>query len=52
MNCWGDFPVLFTYGGDSIERCATCHNEARDFYMPGGILDPRRSTWRSEPDWF
>lgn len=38
MNCWGDFPVLFTYGGDNFERCASCHNEARIHYLPGGVL--------------
>ena len=38
MNCWQVFPVLFTYGGDNFERCASCHNEAREHYLAGGVL--------------
>ena len=25
-SCYGEFPVLFTFGGSTKERCADCHN--------------------------
>lgn len=47
QNCWMKVPFIFTYG-DGFMRCLSCHQEARPFYLPGGIL----GVSTTEEDWF
>lgn len=35
--CGDTVPVLFQFGGDATERCASCHNVHRDAVL----YDPR-----------
>ena len=46
-NCWEKTSQIFQYA-DGFQRCLFCHQEARPFYLPGGIL----GVSSTEEDWF
>jgi hypothetical protein len=46
-NCWELTSQIFQYA-DGFQRCLFCHQDARPFYLPGGIL----GVSTTEEDWF